>query len=132
MGEKGSPGDRGPEHLYPQLPHTLWNMTTVISLGLMLLPRWASLPTSCAGLENVLVNLLFPDLRLCYTSIQVPKPSCSVSVLSWDTYNCFSHYSGCSEGLHLNNGDSQVCPSTTLTEGLCSPKEVLTKQGSRG
>lgn len=103
--------------------------TTATSLGLMILPHWASLFTSPAGLETLLVNLLLPGLHLCYTSIQVSKPSCSGTVLSWATCNCFSHCSGCSNGLHLNSVASQVCLSTTLEEGLCSPKEVLARWG---
>lgn len=106
--------------------------TTATSLGFMLLPHWASLLTSSAGLENTFVNLLLPGLHLCYTSIQVPKPSCSVTVLSWATYNCFGHCSVCSEGLHLISGASQACLFTTPAEGLGSPKEVLARQGSRG
>lgn len=51
--------------------------TTATSLGLMFLPHWAPLLTPSAGLENILINLLLPDMDTCVpevTKIQVPKP----------------------------------------------------------
>lgn len=115
MGEKGSPGTKVLITSTQASPSPCG--TTATSLGLMLFPHWASLLTLSAGLENILVNLLLPDLHLCYTSVQVAKPSCSVPELSRVTYNCFSHYSGCSEGLCLNYGASGVCPSTHPQKG---------------
>lgn len=56
MERKGSPGDQGPEHLYPNFLFTLWDHCDILRAHVPL-----SLGRRCessAGLENILINLL--------------------------------------------------------------------------
>lgn len=119
MERKGSPGDQGPEHLYPNFLFTLWDHCDILRAHAPL-----SLGRRCessAGLENILINLLLPDMDTCVpeaTQFRSPSPPI--------TCTCFGPHTGCSDNLHLDYGASQVCPPPRSQKG-CAHKELLAR-----
>lgn len=71
MERKGSPGDQGPEHLYPNFLFTLWDHCDILRAHVPL-----SLGRRCepsAGLENFLINLLLPNMDTCVVFQKPPQ-----------------------------------------------------------